>query len=149
MSYYALFKGWLLLSQPPGCPNTPTSFSTQHRLQSLSCGSGLFPSRRRNSSPAVRLPRLLRAGIRSLSGVGNLAAPSPTSALPPALNTRRSPKSDFGENKLSPSSFGISPLPTPHPMVFQHQQVRASIPHYRNFTLDMGRSPGFGSTTTY
>jgi hypothetical protein len=34
-------------------------------------------------------------------------------------------------------------------MVFQHQQVRASIPHYRNFTLDMGRSPGFGSTATY
>ncbi len=34
-------------------------------------------------------------------------------------------------------------------MVFQHQQVRASIPCYRNFTLDMGRSPGFGSTATY
>jgi hypothetical protein len=34
-------------------------------------------------------------------------------------------------------------------MVFQHQQVRASIAHYRNFTLDMGRSPGFGSTAAY
>ena len=28
VSYYALFKGWLLLSQPPGCPSNPTSFST-------------------------------------------------------------------------------------------------------------------------
>ena len=28
VSYYALFKGWLLLSQPPGCLSTPTSFPT-------------------------------------------------------------------------------------------------------------------------
>ena len=28
VSYYALFKGWLLLSQPPGCLCTPTSFPT-------------------------------------------------------------------------------------------------------------------------
>jgi hypothetical protein len=34
-------------------------------------------------------------------------------------------------------------------MVFQHQQVRASIGHYPDFTLGMGRSPGFGSTATY
>jgi hypothetical protein len=28
VSYYALFKGWLLLSQPPGCLSNFTSFST-------------------------------------------------------------------------------------------------------------------------
>ena len=28
VSCYALFKGWLLLSQPPSCPCVPTSFST-------------------------------------------------------------------------------------------------------------------------
>ena len=28
VSYYALFEGWLLLSQPPGCPSNPTSFPT-------------------------------------------------------------------------------------------------------------------------
>ena len=28
VSYYAFFKGWLLLSQPPGCLCSPTSFST-------------------------------------------------------------------------------------------------------------------------
>ena len=28
VSYYALFKWWLLLSQHPGCFNNPTSFST-------------------------------------------------------------------------------------------------------------------------
>ena len=29
VSYYAFFKGWLLLSQPPGCLCLPTSFSTE------------------------------------------------------------------------------------------------------------------------
>jgi len=28
VSYYAFFKGWLLLSQPPGCCGVPTSFPT-------------------------------------------------------------------------------------------------------------------------
>ena len=28
VSYYALFKGWLLLSKPPGCLSIVTSFST-------------------------------------------------------------------------------------------------------------------------
>ena len=28
VSYYAFFKGWLLLSQPPGCLGRPTSFPT-------------------------------------------------------------------------------------------------------------------------
>ena len=28
VSYYAFFKGWLLLSQPPGCFGIPTSFPT-------------------------------------------------------------------------------------------------------------------------
>ena len=42
--------------------------------------------------------------------------------------------------------IGLSPLPTPHPMIFQHHLVRTSIAFYRNFILDMGRSPGFAST---
>ena len=29
VSYYAFFKGWLLLSQPPGCFSLPTSFPTE------------------------------------------------------------------------------------------------------------------------
>src|SRR5574337_1249754 len=28
VSYYAFFKGWLLLSQPPSCLGLPTSFAT-------------------------------------------------------------------------------------------------------------------------
>src|SRR5699024_7768568 len=46
-------------------------------------------------------------------------------------------------------SIGFSPLPTPHPRIFQHTWVRASSQCYLTFTLDMGRSHGFGSTTAY
>jgi hypothetical protein len=51
----------------------------------------------------------------------------------------------FGENQLSLSSIGISPLPTAHPIALQREKVRASTPHYRSFTLAMGSSLSFGS----
>jgi hypothetical protein len=56
VSYYAFFKGWLLLSQPPGCFGRPTCFPTEPGLGGLSRWSGLFPSRRRTLAPAVCLP---------------------------------------------------------------------------------------------
>ncbi len=43
VSCYALFQGWLLLSQPPGCLSDPTSLPTEQRLGGLSGGSGLLP----------------------------------------------------------------------------------------------------------
>src|ERR1051326_2039824 len=55
----------------------------------------------------------------------------------------------FGENQLSPGSIGISPLPTALPSRLQPTLVRASIPCYRDFSLAMGASPGFGSTARY
>ena len=36
VSCYALFKGWLLLSQPPGCFRVITSLTTERRLGDLS-----------------------------------------------------------------------------------------------------------------
>ena len=53
----------------------------------------------------------------------------------------------FGENQLSRSLIGLSPLPTGHPPSFQPWWVRASTPSYRRFTLPMGRSLRFGSRT--
>ena len=53
----------------------------------------------------------------------------------------------FGENQLSRSLIGLSPLTTGHPPGFQPRWVRASTPSYRRFTLPMARSPRFGSTT--
>ena len=55
----------------------------------------------------------------------------------------------FGEYELSPSLIGLSLLHTPHPEAFQRLLVRASIPCYRDFSLDMCRSLGFASTPTY
>ena len=54
----------------------------------------------------------------------------------------------FGEYELFPSLIGLSPLPTGHPKTFQLQRVRASTVCYHSFTLPMGRSHGFASTTT-
>jgi hypothetical protein len=55
VSCYALFQGWLLLSQPPGCLRPDTSFTTQRRFGGLSGRSGLFPSRRTTFAPHVSL----------------------------------------------------------------------------------------------
>src|SRR5690606_34865525 len=52
----------------------------------------------------------------------------------------------FGENQLSRSLIGLSPLPTPHPPGFQPWWGRASTESYPRFTLDMARSPRFSST---
>ncbi len=51
----------------------------------------------------------------------------------------------FGENQLSRSLIGLSPLPTGHPPAFQRWWVRASTRSYPRFTLPMGRSLRFGS----
>jgi hypothetical protein len=42
--------------------------------------------------------------------------------------------------------FSLSLLATAHPLIFQHQWVRASSGNYPTFTLAMASSPGFGST---
>src|SRR5699024_12749411 len=55
----------------------------------------------------------------------------------------------FGENQLSRSLIGLSPLPTTHPRSFQPTWVRASTTSYHRFTLAMGRSPRFGPRTCH
>src|ERR1700754_1068401 len=53
----------------------------------------------------------------------------------------------FGENQLSRSLIGLSPLPTTHPLSLQPKWDRASTTSYCCFTLGMGRSLRFGSRT--
>ena len=55
----------------------------------------------------------------------------------------------FGENQLSPSLLGLSPLATGHPPSFQPWWVRSSTKSYLRFNLAMGRSRGFGSIIRY
>src|SRR3978361_712036 len=50
----------------------------------------------------------------------------------------------FGENQLSRSLIGLSPLPTAHPLSFQPKWVRSSTRSYPRFNLAMGRSLRFG-----
>jgi len=53
VSYYALFKWWLLLSQHPGCHRNPNSFRTEHGLGTLAGGLGCSPLDDESLSPAV------------------------------------------------------------------------------------------------
>src|ERR1044071_2271904 len=53
----------------------------------------------------------------------------------------------FGENQLSRSLIGLSPLTTGHPPPFQRWWVRSSTQSYPRFNLPMARSPRFGSRT--
>ena len=53
----------------------------------------------------------------------------------------------FGENQLSRSLIGLSPLSTAHPLGFQPKWVRPSTRSYPRFSLAMDRSLRFGSRT--
>jgi hypothetical protein len=113
VSYYALFQGWLLLSQPPGCLRAPTTFPTEQQVGDLSRRSGLLPSRRRRLAPATSLARHQVVGIRGLVGVGNPhRAPSPSSALPPTLarDGRLYPHTFRGEPAISRFDWNFSAL---------------------------------------
>ena len=69
--------------------------------------------------------------------------PRPFSALPPPDTLPGTTSIVFGENQLSPSLIGLSPLPTGHPNLFQQERVRTSTRHYPSFILPMGRSHRF------
>ena len=69
--------------------------------------------------------------------------PRPFSALPPLDMPPGTTSIVFGENQLSPSLIGLSPLPTAHPNIFQHERVRTSTRLYPCFILAMGRSLRF------
>ena len=85
-------------------------------------------------------------GIRSLADFGKLVGPlDHPVALPPGRNARRCTYMHFGENQLSRSLIGLSPLPTAHPPGFQPWWVRSSTRSYPRFNLPMDRSLRFGS----
>ncbi len=89
VSYYALLKWWLLLSQHPGCLWNPTSFRTEHALGTLAGDLGCSPLDDEAYPPPSSCPRI-HAGIRSLVAKGSRVGPLAHSvALPPALNLER------------------------------------------------------------
>ena len=74
VSYYALFKWWLLLSQHPGCLSVITSFTTERILGTLAGDLGCFPLDR-EACPPRSDSRDSRHGIRSLIERGGLEGP--------------------------------------------------------------------------
>ena len=146
MSCYAIFKGWLLLSQPPHCRRISTSSScTEHRFRDLNWRSGLFPFRPQELIPLSLTAVLILTGIRSLIGVTRFPPIYTFQCSTPSRNTRRQPESCFGENQLLRGSISFSLPTTSHPMVLYGQPVRASITISSYFTLLMASSPRFGS----
>src|SRR5205085_11161052 len=59
VSYYALLKWWLLLSQHPGCLRDPTSFRTEHDLGTLADDLGCPPLDDEAYPPPSRCPNLV------------------------------------------------------------------------------------------
>ena len=103
VSYYALFKWWLLLSQHPGCLRTITSFRTKLNLGTLAGDLGCFPFDREDY-PSRTHSRDSHNGIRSLVGACRRVAPRPLSvALPPQGSGPRLPLKAFRrEPDISP-----------------------------------------------
>jgi hypothetical protein len=88
VSYYALFKWWLLLSQHPGCLRNPTSFRTEHDLGTLAGDLGCSPLDDEAYPSPSSCPGLYN-GIRSLVSKGSLVGPLSNSvALPPLPTTK-------------------------------------------------------------
>jgi hypothetical protein len=67
VSCYALFKGWLLLSQPPTCLRRNTSLSLSLHFGTLSGDLGSFP-RVHEALPSRTHCLKYHKGIRSLAG---------------------------------------------------------------------------------
>ena len=87
VSYYALFKWWLLLSQHPGCLRASTSFRTKQCSGTLAGGLGCFPFVHGYChSWADSLA--LAVGIRSLVTVGTRRPQPYPVALPPTVAAR-------------------------------------------------------------
>jgi hypothetical protein len=110
VSYYALFQGWLLLSQPPGCRRAATTLPTESGLGDLSRRSGLFPSRPRNLAPAVSLPRSNAAAFGVWFGLVSGKPPRRSVTLPPPRPPGRRYLNTFrGEPAISGFAWHFTP----------------------------------------
>ena len=111
MSYYALFQGWLLLSQPPSCLSDKTSFTTEHILGTLAVGLGCFPFDN-GAYPPPSDCRAIRPGIRSLMGFGNPVRSLALSVLYPQDLTRdASPQTISGRTSYLQARLAFHPYP--------------------------------------
>ena len=92
MSCYAFFKGWLLLSQPPGCLCNPTSFPLELGFGGLRRWCGFFSICPVKLSPHGLTAEILTLRIRSLVRAYRLPSRFRFSALPLKGTLDASPK---------------------------------------------------------
>ena len=89
VSYYALFKWWLLLSQHPGCHCIITSFLTRQDFGALAGDLGCFPLDP-EAYPSGTVSRVSRYGIRSLAPQDSRVGLQANSvSLPPCCSDSR------------------------------------------------------------
>jgi len=130
VSYYALFKWWLPLSQHPHCLSEFTSFSTEQCLGALTDGLGCFPLDY-EAYPSQSDCRTSPGGIRSLIEFSTRVwALAHSVALPPPVSIRRYTSIYFGKNQLSPGLISLSLRATAHPRSSQASPVRTSTSFY-------------------
>jgi len=86
VSYYALFKWWLLLSQHPGCLSRITSSRTEQLFGTLAGAQGCFPLDREDY-PSRTHSRDSLNSIRSLVGMRRRVAPHSLSVALPLLSS--------------------------------------------------------------
>jgi hypothetical protein len=111
VSYYALFQGWLLLSQPPSCLCDMTSFTTEHLLGTLADVLGCFPFDH-GAYPPRSDCRTVHRGIRSLMRFGNPVRPLALSVLyPHDLNYDASPQTISGRTSYLQARLAFHPYP--------------------------------------
>jgi hypothetical protein len=127
----------------------PHPFPLNRRFGTLADGLGSSPLDHGAYPPWSHSPARRRWPSQFGWGRYPSQGPNPSSALPPPLTTGGSPKNNFGENQLSPSLIGLSPLSTVPPPSFQPEWVRAFTTCYSGCTLPMDSSLGFGSTSDY
>jgi hypothetical protein len=146
VSCYALFKGWLLLSQPTGCFSDSTSLHTKLVLRGLSRWSGLFPSRQWSLSPTVSLLKFDLEAFVVWLGLVSSRPHIPSRALPPQVIFKAAPKCISGRTSYLRVRLAFHLYPQLIPSFCNRNGFEPSLRDYRSFTLAMGSSPGFGST---
>ena len=120
-------------------------FPLNQYLGTLADGLGCFPFDNETYLPLSDCPVKMH-GIRSLIWFGKLDAPYPIQCSTSVIHHRTLALKLFrGEPAISVFDWNFSPTHTSSEP-FSQTPVRASTKFYLRFTLDMGRSHGFGST---
>lgn len=152
VSCYALFKGWLLLSQPPRCLShmTPFLITLSPYLGTLTWGWVAFPfaPRAYPCGPHTHLLRRLQLRslirCRALSGPKHLISHSTSQAISGEVYLRVV----SGGTSHSRPRLAFHPYPQVIRTICTSASVRSSTPLSEGFNLPRDRSAGFGSPTS-